>query len=70
MSANALSGNQFYTEQKLMSQGNMDELATRVRGYQNMTANAFRPSFSSDYTTVRSMQSPASAQPMQGEEDQ
>jgi hypothetical protein len=56
-----LNGGQFYTEQKLLGQGNMDELRTRVAGYQHMSANVFKPSFSSDYTNVRSMSSPARA---------
>lgn len=56
-----LNNKQFRTEQHIMQQGNMDELATRVRGYQNMTSNVYRPAFSSDYTQVRSTQSPASA---------
>jgi hypothetical protein len=63
MSAEALSTKQFNTEHALLSQGNTDELAARVRGIQNMTSNVYRPSFSSDYTTVRSMPSPASARP-------
>ena len=68
MSADALSGKQFGTEQRMLQQGNMDELATRVRGYQNMTANVFRPSFSSDYNTVQGSQSAASAQPQQDDD--
>jgi len=57
MSIGALSNKQFNTERSLLEQGNMDELATRVRGVQNMTSNVFRPSFSQDLTTVRSMPS-------------
>jgi hypothetical protein len=57
MSAGALSPRQFYTEQSITQQGNMDELANRVRGIQNMTSNVYRPSFSSDYSTVHSMPS-------------
>jgi len=57
MSAEALSNKQFNTEQSLLRQGNTDELATRVRGIQNLTSNIFRPSFSSDYTRVSSMPS-------------
>jgi hypothetical protein len=68
--SDTLSNKQFYTENKLLRQGNMDELATQVRGFQHMTANLFRPSFSSDYTTVRSMKSPAAAQSEQEEEEE
>lgn len=57
MSLDALSHKQFGTEHNLLQQGNMDELATRVRGYQNMTSNIFRPSFSQDYSAVRGMPS-------------
>jgi hypothetical protein len=57
MSLGAISNKQFNTERSLLEQGNEDELATRVRGTQNLTSNVFRPSFSSDYTTVRSMPS-------------
>ena len=63
MSADALSNKQFNTERSLLEQGNMDELATKVRGIQSMTSNVFRPAFSADYNTVRSMPSPASARP-------
>lgn len=69
MSLDAISTKQFNTEHTLLSQGNTDELATRVRGVQNMTSNIYRPSFSSDYTTVRSMPSPARAAE-QGEDDE
>lgn len=64
-----LNNSQFYNEQKILSQGNPDDL-TKSRGYQNMSANVFRPSFSSDYTSVRSMKSPATSQPSQGEEEE
>jgi hypothetical protein len=57
MSYNALSNKQFQTERSMIEQGNMDELATRVRGVQNLTSNVYRPAFSADYTTVRSMPS-------------
>jgi hypothetical protein len=57
MSMDALSTKQFNTEHSLLSQGNTDELTTRVRGIQNMTSNVFRPSFSTDYTKVHSMPS-------------
>jgi hypothetical protein len=57
MSSNALSNSQFNTERSMLEQGNMDELATRVRGVQNLTSNVFRPSFSHDLTTVRAMPS-------------
>lgn len=57
MSMDALSNKQFNTEKSILSQGNEDELATRVRGTQNLTSNVFRPSFSSDYTKVHSMPS-------------
>jgi hypothetical protein len=53
----ALSNKQFNTEKSMLSQGNEDELATRVRGIQNLTSNVFRPAFSSDYTKVHSMPS-------------
>ena len=77
MSLDALSTKQFNTEHALLSQGNSDELATRVRGIQNMTSNVFRPAFSADLTTVHSMPSPG-AQPSsrtagaieQGEDDE
>ena len=58
--SDALSNRQFYTEQNMISQGNLDELATRVRGVQNMTANVFKPSFSSDYQAFQPNPSPAS----------
>jgi hypothetical protein len=57
MSINALSPSQFNTEQSILRQGNMDELASRVRGVQNLTSNVFRPAFSHDLTNVRSMPS-------------
>jgi hypothetical protein len=57
MSMDALSNKQFGTEHKLLQQGNMDELATRVRGYQNMTSNIYRPSFSQDFSRVQGMPS-------------
>lgn len=57
MSAGALSNKQFNTEQSMLSQGNADELTARVRGIQNMTSNVFRPSFSQDYTQVRTVPS-------------
>jgi hypothetical protein len=57
MSSNVLSNQQFNTERSILEQGNMDELATRVRGVQNMTANVFKPSFSHDLTAVRAMPS-------------
>jgi hypothetical protein len=65
-----LSNRQFYTENKLLSQGNMDELSTRVRGFQHLTSNIYRPSFSADYTNVQSMKSPAAAQQQQGGEQE
>lgn len=74
MSAGALSNKQFNTERSMLEQGNMDELATKVRGIQNMTSNIYRPAFSSDYTNVRPMPSPASARPtgatMEEDEDE
>lgn len=70
MSSQALSNTQFNTERSLLAQGNADELAARVRGVQNMTSNVFKPSFSSDYTTVRSLKSPASAQNVMSMEDE
>jgi hypothetical protein len=60
--AGSLSPTQFNVERNIIAQGNPDELTTRVRGIQNMTSNVYRPSFSSDYTSVRSTQSPASAE--------
>lgn len=57
MSAGALSNKQFQTERSILEQGNEDQLATRVRGVQNLTSNVYRPSFSQDYTSVRSMPS-------------
>lgn len=67
MSASALSNKQFNTEQAIIAQGNPDELTARVRGIQNMTSNIYKPSFSSDYTQVQSMRSPASAESMEEE---
>lgn len=57
MSIEALSNKQFNTERSLLSQGNEDELATRVRGVQNLTSNVYRPSFSEDLTAVHHMPS-------------
>ena len=57
MSAGALSNKQFNTEQTILHQGNTDDLATRVRGVQNMTSNVFRPSFAEDFTSVHAMPS-------------
>jgi hypothetical protein len=57
MSLDALSNKQFNTERNMIEQGNMDQLATRVRGIQNMTSNVYRPAFSNDYTRVHSMPS-------------
>jgi hypothetical protein len=54
----SLSKKQFYTQSSLLQQGNTDALDTESRGVQNMTSNIFKPSFSSDYTTVRSTPSP------------
>jgi hypothetical protein len=54
---NALSNKQFNTEKSILSQGNEDDLATRVRGIQNMTSNVYRPAFSADFTAVHSMPS-------------
>lgn len=53
MSLDALSNKQFNTEQSILHQGNVDELATRVRGIQNLTSNVYRPSFSQDFTHVQ-----------------
>lgn len=52
-----LSNKQFNTENYLREQGNENEILNRVRGYQNMTSNVYRPAFSSDYTSVHSMPS-------------
>jgi len=62
MSINAISNKQFNTERAIIAQGNPDELTARVRGIQNMTSNVYKPSFSSDYTQVQSLRSPASAE--------
>ena len=70
MSVDALSNKQFNTERAILAQGNEDELATRVRGIQNMTSNVYRPSFSSDYTTVHSMRSPASSEMFEDEDEE
>jgi hypothetical protein len=66
MSMGALSNKQFNTERTILSQGNEDDLATRVRGIQNMTSNVYRPAFSADYTTTHSMPSGTAG----GEEDE
>jgi hypothetical protein len=67
--SDGLSKRQFYTESNLLEQGNTDELDVRTRGLQNMTSNVFKPSFSSDYTTVRSTPSPGGdSQASQGNE--
>ena len=68
MSADALSNKQFNTERFLLSQGNEDDLATRVRGIQNMTSNIFRPSFSSDYGHIHAQ--PSGTEWGEGEEDE
>jgi hypothetical protein len=57
MSLEAISNKQFGTERSLLEQGNTDDLAARVRGFQHATANIFKPAFPEDYTTVRSMPS-------------
>ena len=57
MSMDALSNNQFNTERSILQQGNMDELATRVRGIQNLTSNVYKPAFSQDFTAVHAMPS-------------
>lgn len=57
MSMEALSNKQFGTEKSILGQGNEDELASRVRGFQTLTSNVFKPSFSEDYNRVRSMPS-------------
>lgn len=57
MSVESLNRKQFGVQQSMLEQGNMDELRTRVAGFQNLTSNNFRPSFSEDYNTVRSMPS-------------
>ena len=57
MSMDALSNKQFNTERSMLEQGNTDELATRVRGIQNMTSNIYRPSFSQDFQSVHAMPS-------------
>lgn len=61
MSSAALSNNQFNVEQSILRQGNPSEELTRSRGIQNLTSNVFKPSFSSDYTSLRSFRSPAAA---------
>lgn len=70
MSAGALSTKQFNTEHSLLSQGNDDEMMTRVRGIQNMTSNVFRPSFSEDYTAPHSAPSSAGHTGAAVEEDE
>jgi hypothetical protein len=57
MSLGALSNKQFNTERTILEQGNTDDLATKVRGIQNMTSNVYRPAFSTDYTAIHSMPS-------------
>lgn len=53
-----LSAKQFNVENNMIEQaGDTNELVNRVRGIQNMTSNVYRPSFSSDYTTVHAMPS-------------
>jgi hypothetical protein len=63
MSYESLSPTQFNTQRSLIHQGNTDELRAKVAGIQHATANIFKPSFSSDYTSVRYNPSPASARP-------
>jgi len=66
-----LSGQQFNIERQIMSLGQgTSELDDRVRGIQRRTANVFRPPFSTDFRTVRSMKSPAAAQPMRQAQEQ
>lgn len=57
MSLEAISNKQFKTQQSLLQQGNMDALREKVGGTQTATSNVFRPAFSEDYNTVRSMPS-------------
>jgi hypothetical protein len=56
-SFDALNTRQFQIEQQMYRQGNEDGLANRVRGFQNMSSNIYRPAFSADYTSVRSQPS-------------
>jgi hypothetical protein len=76
MSAGALSPKQFNTERSIIEQGNMDDLATRVRGVQNMTSNVYKPAFSQDFNAVHSepsgtaFQTSESGQSMEGMEDE
>lgn len=69
MSIGALSNKQFNTERTMVEQGNMDDLATRVRGIQNMTSNVYRPAFSADYSKVHQQPS-GTAGGMETEEDE
>ena len=66
-----LSGQQFNIERQLFSlSGGTSDIQDRVRGIQRRTSNVYRPSFSADYRTVRSMKSSAAAgQPEEGEEE-
>jgi hypothetical protein len=64
--SDALSPSQFNVERSILEQGNPDQLLTRVRGIQHMTSNVFKPSFSSDYTTVHRVPSPGAT----GEEEE
>jgi hypothetical protein len=64
-----LSTKQFNTERQILQQGNLDDLATRVRGVQNMSSNVYKPSFSSDYTQLAYNPSPARAQQYDQEEE-
>jgi hypothetical protein len=57
----SLNANQFNVEQSILRQGNPSEEITRSRGIQNLTSNVYKPSFSSDYTSLRSFRSPASS---------
>jgi hypothetical protein len=68
--SDGLSNKQFSVERNLIGQGNMDELRTRVGGFQNLTSNIYKPSFAADYTTVRGAQSPAAAGGGQEEEEE
>jgi hypothetical protein len=63
----ALSNKQFYTEQNIIGQGNMDGLAARVRGIQNLTSNVYRPAFSHDYTAEH--RQPSGTEPGEEEEE-
>jgi hypothetical protein len=68
MSIESLAERQFYTQQNMIRQGNDDAMLNKVRGIQNMTSNIYRPSFSSDITTVRAMPSGTAPESEEGQQ--